>query len=1183
MKKIEKTPVNIKLRSFWAVVFTMLAFVLLVLPATAQQIRIGSGTHFVNGTKIVVNGDGIVNQGTIKNKATGVIKLTGNWQNHGTCSSEKGSVVTLAGSATQVIGGSNPTTFGTLNLNNSAGFSLAQHTTVNGRLDFQNGMLTTNNYLVTIGDTGTITNATSTKYVDGKLAMTFSSLGTKPFPIGKGGNYRPVTLQFTGLTGTSIVTAEQFETGLSGTLPGDITLLTSDRQWTISQTGGSNLQYLLSLDATGYTPVYSVLMLKEQAGSIQAFPTASPDYTNADALSAFGNFALGECIPPSVTNQSTAAQTKCAGETFDAITVTAIGAGLNYQWYSNTSASTSGVEVANLGSAHGAQSDTYTPQTATAGTLYYYCVVTGTCGTATSAVSGRFLLYPAFTAGAISTAGQTICYDGNPSVIGNSTDAGGGDGTITYRWQSSLNAGFTGTPTDISSNSLTYDPPSGLHSTTWYRRQAHDGTCNTGWNTSTGVWRVTVIPKLTAGVAGSSQTICYNTAPVQLTSTPANGGTLPYAYQWQGSPDNINFQDVNGATGAAYQPGGLTATTWYRLLQTSSGGCGTVATGSVAVTVHSKTISASATFSSVCSGSPTTIYAAGGANYLWDHGLGAGSSKVVNPAEPTTYTVSATDNYGCQGQTASVSVNVTSLPPVQMAGSAPGATSGSSYISAGSSESLTAGGATTYLWSTGSTASQIQVSPTATAVYTVTGSTGICSASASHTVNVASVNAGPNQSVCYGNSATLSAISSGIPSPVYVWTPGNLTGAAITVTPLVNKVYTVTINGTYTSMVTVFVRIQPGVEAGPNITIGPGGTGTLSGSVTIPTVAPYAYAWTTSGGSIVGGGNTATPTVAAAGTYTVAVTDGNGCASISDFALVTMVSGGSTVTGNIAYAFNTVNNQMHDVIVTLKQGNVTKYTASTPATGNGNYQFLNVVSGDYTVYLSSAKPWGGVTSADIVLIQNHYKPVGAVPLTGIKRLAADVVDNGASAIVIASDRDLINNRRLTPTGYSFLTGDWVFTKAGDISANPYPAGVICYANSLGSTITLTVSGSAVSQDFRALCYGDVDASNTGCKDNENSISNVITSTSLGLTNFPNPFTDRTTIQFTVPVKGKAKVEIRTLPGVLVGTINDPDDYEGVHNLFFDRDKLAPGLYLYTVRVTTSDDIFIETEKMIIIN
>ena len=41
MKIVQKKSVNLKLQPLWAVVFTMFAFVFLVSPAKAQQIRIG--------------------------------------------------------------------------------------------------------------------------------------------------------------------------------------------------------------------------------------------------------------------------------------------------------------------------------------------------------------------------------------------------------------------------------------------------------------------------------------------------------------------------------------------------------------------------------------------------------------------------------------------------------------------------------------------------------------------------------------------------------------------------------------------------------------------------------------------------------------------------------------------------------------------------------------------------------------------------------------------------------------------------------------------------------------------------------------------------------------------------------------------------------------------------------------
>ena len=183
-----------------------------------------------------------------------------------------------------------------------------------------------------------------------------------------------------------------------------------------------------------------------------------------------------------------------------------------------------------------------------------------------------------------------------------------------------------------------------------------------------------------------------------------------------------------------------------------------------------------------------------------------------------------------------------------------------------------------------------------------------------------------------------------------------------------------------------------------------------------------------------------------------------------------------------------------------------------------------------------------------------------------------------AANVTVDDRDLVNLKRTTPS-IPFPTGNWLFTRSGDVGVNSYP---IPFANSGGyADITLTVTGNII-QNFSSLCYGDVDASYTGLKDNENTVVNFTTSNGLDLSNYPNPFTGRTTIQFAVPVSGSVTVEVRTLLGIPVATITDPDDYEGIHTLFFDQHGLAPGIYLYTVKLRTSDAVIEQTGKMMII-
>jgi hypothetical protein len=184
----------------------------------------------------------------------------------------------------------------TINRTGSGSVTLGNNLDISGLLIFQDGILTTGSNTATIGASGTISNASSTKYVNGKLALTFGATGAKEFPIGKSGNYRPITFEYTALTGTSTVTAEQVEAGLTGTLPTNTTLLTTDRYWTISQAGGSNFGYKVTLDASGYTPTTTVTMLKKDATivSYAAALSFSTLYTNTTALTSFSDFALGQ-------------------------------------------------------------------------------------------------------------------------------------------------------------------------------------------------------------------------------------------------------------------------------------------------------------------------------------------------------------------------------------------------------------------------------------------------------------------------------------------------------------------------------------------------------------------------------------------------------------------------------------------------------------------------------------------------------------------------------------------------------------------------------------------------------------------------------------------------------------------------------------------------------------------------
>ena len=115
------------------------------------------------------------------------------------------------------------------------------------------------------------------------------------------------------------------------------------------------------------------------SGNIQVIPSNGCGNGTARTL------AVAVVPGPAITVQpSTIPQSMCQNSATTALSVSASGTSLSYQWYQNTVNSNSGGTLLS-----GATTSVYTPSSGTIGTLYYYCVVSGTCApAATSQVSG---------------------------------------------------------------------------------------------------------------------------------------------------------------------------------------------------------------------------------------------------------------------------------------------------------------------------------------------------------------------------------------------------------------------------------------------------------------------------------------------------------------------------------------------------------------------------------------------------------------------------------------------------------------------------------------------------------------------------------------------------------------------------------------------------------------------------
>ena len=117
---------------------------------------------------------------------------------------------------------------------------------------------------------------------------------------------------------------------------------------------------------------------------------------------------------------------------------------------------------------------------------------------------------------------------------------------------------LTGAPTPATSAATTL---------TYYVTQSVNG-CESNYTTIS----VKINPTINNNIVSADRTICLNGIPSLLTGQLPTGGSGTYTYQWEVSTDNSNFSPISGATGANYQPGALTVTTYYRR-KVSSGSC----------------------------------------------------------------------------------------------------------------------------------------------------------------------------------------------------------------------------------------------------------------------------------------------------------------------------------------------------------------------------------------------------------------------------------------------------------------------------------------------------------------------------------------------------------------------------------------------------------------------------------
>jgi gliding motility-associated-like protein len=453
--------------------------------------------------------------------------------------------------------------------------------------------------------------------------------------------------------------------------------------------------------------------------------------------------------------------------------------------------------------------------------------------------------------GCSSTGTGTVTVNPMPTVSSNSQAICAGLSTTLTATPSITGGTYSWTPGLAATASINVSPAA---TTTYTVTYSLNGCSATG----TGTVTVSPVPS----VSVNSPTIC-NGSDTLLTATPSTAGGT---YSWNPGAATTQSITVNPTSNTSY-------TVTYSLNGCSNTGTGTVTVNPVpTVNINPQVI---------CAGSNATITATpsiAGGTYTWAPGGMSTAAITVSPANTTLYTVTYLLN-GCSNtDTATVTVNP--MPTV---------TSSSQTICAGSSGTLTAtpsiaGG--TYTWAPGgATGATLTVSPASTTTYTVTYTLSGCTNTGTGTITVnpmpvVSVN---SPSICPGATANLGANG----ATTYSWSAGVTSTGANTGTAAPMETTTYTVVGTSlgcsdSAFATVTVYLVTPADAGLNDSICFGGTANLT---VTPNGAGYTYVWfpaaSLSNTTIYN--PTASPIVSS--TYSVVVTDPNGCQS-SDFVTV---------------------------------------------------------------------------------------------------------------------------------------------------------------------------------------------------------------------------------------------------------------------------------------------------------
>jgi hypothetical protein len=114
-------------------------------------------------------------------------------------------------------------------------------------------------------------------------------------------------------------------------------------------------------------------------------------------------------------------------------------------------------------------------------------------------------------------------------------------------------------------------------------------------------------------------------------------------------------------------------------------------------------------------------------------------------------------------------------------------------------------------------------------------------------------------------------------------------------------------------------------------------------------------------------------------------------------------------------------------------------------------------------------------------------------------------------------------------------------------------------------------------NFDAMEYAELMVAKVG----NQTVGNVTIDKDGGLlfSNYPNPFTKVTTLEYSLPVDGKVTLSLYNNVGQLVSVLVDADQIAGQHMFRYESNTLQPGIYVAKLRLVNSETDMVGTIKL----